>query len=98
MSDGNLELEPEPEPEPGPVGHRSSEVQLEVLSRRGRLVEICAGLRDPAFHGSPNPLSREQVALAAFFVEAAYHAGLEQPVPVRGGTVGTHNIHAMERV
>lgn len=96
MSEGN----PEPEPEPEPVmvvGHCSSEVQLEVLSRRGRLVEICAVFQDPAIHGSPTPLTTEQVALAAFFVEAAYHAGLQQPAPVCGDTVSTREIHAIGR-
>ena len=87
---------PEPEPEPA-VGHRASEVQVEVLSRRGRLVEICVDFRDPALRGSATPFTREQVALAAFFVEAAYRAGLEQPSP-SGDAVGERETHDTGRV
>lgn len=89
---------PEPEPEPV-VGHCSSEVQVEVLSRRGRLVEICVGFRDPALRGSPTPFTREQVALAAFFVEAAYRAGLEQPAPGDGAVsqLETHDTGRAEQ-
>ena len=80
-------LLPEPEPEPElaePVGERSATLLVEVLSRTGRLVELCVGFRDAAARSSQQLLGREQAALGAFFVEAAYQAGLQQQAPTSG--------------